>query len=260
MAFLEFRHDVARSVGFLSRLAVPPHHFYGFDGRLSRAVRAFPVAGLVISAIPAVMVAVLHALAISPLLIATLAVGLLIWLTGGLHEDGLADTADGFGGGKTRDRVLDIMKDSRIGAYGTLALILSFALRVAALSAVLDAVGALAAGAIVLLAAAISRAAMVWHWAQLPSARDQGVAASSGLPLNASVRFALISTFAGFAVASAFFLPLSAFLLVPLMVILATAIFNGKARRTIGGFTGDTLGTTQQLAEIACLIALALTV
>lgn len=96
----EFIADLARSVGFLSRLPVPDRFFRGHDGTISRAVRAFPVAGLIIAALPALVLLLLQSG--DPLLVSLIALALLTLLTGALHEDGLADTADGLGGGGTR--------------------------------------------------------------------------------------------------------------------------------------------------------------
>jgi adenosylcobinamide-GDP ribazoletransferase len=156
---------------------------------------------------------------------------------------------------------LIIMKDSRIGSYGAVAVILSFGLRVSALAAVLPLLSPTGAGLLVLAVAALSRTAMVWHWSKLPPARQDGVAASAGEPQASAVTFALV-----FGVVSAAILLLlsGASLLAAVLAIAAFAatvpafseIVNGK----IGGHTGDTIGATQQLTEIAVFAALALTI
>lgn len=257
----DFIDDVARSVAFLSRIHMPQRHFVNFDGRLSRAVRAFPIAGLLIVLPAAAIVSIFTAINASPLFTAFVAVGIQALITGALHEDGLSDTADGLGGGKTKESALLIMKDSRIGSYGAVALILSFGLRVSALSAVLPLVTPSGAGLLVLATAALSRTAMVWHWSRLPSARRDGVAASAGEPDASAVTVAL-----GIGVVSAALLLFlsGASLLSAVLAIAAFAatvpafseIVDGK----IGGHTGDTIGATQQLTEIAVLAALALTI
>ena len=132
----EYMRDIARAVAFLSRVPVPASFFEGDDGKLSRVSRTFPVAGLLIALPSALTFSVLLALNADPLMAALLALTVQTVLTGALHEDGLSDTADGVGGGKDRERALEIMKDSRIGTYGAAALILSFGLRAAALSAI----------------------------------------------------------------------------------------------------------------------------
>lgn len=257
----DFIDDVARAVAFLSRIHMPQRHFVNFDGRLSRAVRAFPLAGLLIVLPAAAIVSVFTALQVSPLFTAFVAVTIQALITGALHEDGLSDTADGLGGGKTKEKALIIMKDSRIGSYGAVALVLSFGLRVSALAAVLPLVSPTGAGLLVLAVAALSRTAMVWHWSKLPPARQDGVAASAGEPQATAVTFALV-----FGVVSAALLLLlsGASLLAAVLAIAAFAatvpafseIVNGK----IGGHTGDTIGATQQLTEIAVFAALALTI
>ncbi len=257
----DFIDDVARSVAFLSRIHMPQRHFVNFDGRLSRAVRAFPIAGLLIVLPAAAIISIFTAINTSPLFTAFVAVGIQALITGALHEDGLSDTADGLGGGKTKESALLIMKDSRIGSYGAVALILSFGLRVSALSAVLPLVTPSGAGLLVLATAALSRTAMVWHWSRLPPARRDGVAASAGEPDASAVTVALVIG----VVSAALLLFLSgASLLSAVLAIAAFAatvpafseIVDGK----IGGHTGDTIGATQQLTEIAVLAALALTI
>lgn len=257
----DFIDDVARSVAFLSRIHMPQRHFVNFDGRLSRAVRAFPLAGLLIVLPAAAIVSIFTAINASPLFTAFVAVAIQALITGALHEDGLSDTADGLGGGKTKESALLIMKDSRIGSYGAVALILSFGLRVSALSAVLPLVTSSGGGLLVLATAALSRTAMVWHWSKLPPARRDGVAASAGEPDASAVTVALVI---GVVSAALLLLLSGASLLSAVLAIAAFAatvpafseIVDGK----IGGHTGDTIGATQQLTEIAVLAALALTI
>lgn len=257
---MSFGDDLARSIGFLSRIPMPQRFFAGHDGSLGRAVRAFPLAGAVIVLPPALLLAILSALDAASLLSACLALALQLLITGALHEDGLSDTADGFGGGRDRERALAIMRDSRIGTYGACALILSFALRAAALAALLPHLPALGILAAVCAVAALSRAAMVWHWSRLPPARTDGVAASAGEPEGPAVTFALVS---GLGLAALFALPclsLAAIILVATATALVVIAFGRAALRKIGGHTGDTIGATQQLSEIAALCALALAV
>ena len=243
---------------------MPDRFFAGYDGTVSRAVRAFPVAGLLIAFLPALLLLSLCSIqstAGDTLLPVLIALALITLLTGALHEDGLADAADGLGGGRDADHALLIMKDSRIGSYGAVALILSFGLRVSALSAVLPLVSPTGAGLLVLAAAALSRTAMVWHWSKLPPARHDGVAASAGEPQASAVTFALISG----VVSSAILLLLSgASLPATVLAIAAFAVtvpaFSQIVDGKIGGHTGDTIGATQQLTEIAVFAALALAI
>ena len=254
----DFIDDTARSVAFLSRVPVPQRHFNGHDGRLSRAVRAFPIAGVLIVLPAAALAAILSALHAPPLLLAFATLGLQVLITGALHEDGLSDSADGIGGGKDRDSALAIMKDSRAGSYGVVALILSFGLRSAAIAALVPVLTPSGLGMTLLAVAAASRTAMVWHWSLLPPARRDGVAASVGEPDGRATVLALAS---GILLAALLILPHGKVLaLLPAIALAALAVlaFNRIALRKIGGHTGDTIGATQQLAEMSLLFALAL--
>jgi adenosylcobinamide-GDP ribazoletransferase len=205
-------------------------------------VWAYPVVGAVIGSIGAVVFAVAR-LGLPPIIAAILAVTATILATGGLHEDGLADTADGFGGGWTVERKLEIMRDSRIGSYGALALMLSLALRVTALATISEP----SAAAYALIAAgALGRGAMLLPLWRLRPARASGLAA----PLAA---MAPPAAFIGMALAAA------PAMLAPLTLFAAgaaAAIMIWLTRRHIGGYTGDVLGATEQLAECAVLTVL----
>ena len=257
MNIRDFIDDTARSVAFLSRVPVPQRHFAGHDGRLSRAVRAFPLAGVLIALPAAALAAVLAALDAPPALLAFAALALQVLVTGALHEDGLSDSADGIGGGRDRDSALAIMKDSRAGSYGVVALVLSFGVRAAAIAALAAALTPSGLGMALLAAAAASRTAMVWHWSLLPPARRDGVAASVGEPAGGAAAFALAG---GTLLSALLLLPhLAAIVLALAAAIVAVLAFNRTVMRKIGGHTGDTIGATQQLAEMSVLFALALT-
>ncbi|GAA4178398.1 adenosylcobinamide-GDP ribazoletransferase [Shinella granuli] len=258
MAIQDYIDDTARSVAFLSRVPVPQRHFIGHDGRLSRAVRAFPLAGVLIVLPAAALAALLSAFHAPPLLVAFATLAVQVLVTGALHEDGLSDSADGIGGGRDRESALAIMKDSRIGSYGAVALILSFGLRAAAIAALAAALSPSGLGMALLAVAAASRTAMVWHWSLLPPARQGGVAASVGEPDGGATIVALAS---GILLAAALLLPHGSVLALVLALVLAVAAviaFNRLALGKIGGHTGDTIGATQQLAEMSVLFALAL--
>jgi len=258
MNFQDYLIDVMRSIGFLSRIPVPGRFFIEHDGSLSRAVRAFPAAGLLIALPPAALLSTLLAGRADPMLAGLLALTLQTLLTGALHEDGLSDMADGVGGGRDREAALRIMKDSRIGSYGAVALILSFGLRGAALAAFAAAATPTSAGFAMLGVAALSRAAMVWHWSLLPPARADGVAASAGAPQEAALIIALAT---GGALAFALMLPVLSLPAALFAIALTAGAAWGFSRyisARIGGHTGDTIGATQQLTEIMSLSALAL--
>ncbi len=258
MNFAEFRNDLARSIGFLSRLPVPGRYFEGHDGSLTRAVRAFPLAGSLIMLPPAAILAVLLWLKMEPLVAALIALAALTVITGALHEDGLSDTADGIGGGRDREAALAIMRDSRIGSYGASALILSYSIRAASMAAIASSLPPVRAALVIVAVAAASRAAMVWHWSSLPPARRDGVAVSVGGPEAAAVNVALISAVV---IVAALVWPSVGFAAACAAIAaagLATACLTRYISSRIGGHTGDTIGASQQCAEMAALATLAL--
>ena len=212
---------------------------------LPSAAWAYPVAGLV-AALPAVLV-FWAAQGLPPLMAALLALAAGSLATGALHEDGLADVADGFGGGTTRDRKLEIMKDSRIGSYGALALLLSLGLRISGLAAAPDAATGMAA--LIGLGMA-SRAGLPSIMRILPTARPGGLGASAG-------GISLPSTVAAMALGLLGALVTGHGLAVLLAMVIVGTGFALTCRRQIGGYTGDTLGATQQITEIAGWIVLA---
>jgi Cobalamin-5-phosphate synthase len=258
MHLSDFTDDLARAIGFLSRLPMPGHFFEGHDGRLGRTVRVFPLAGLVVALPAAVLIFLLSVLDANSALTALLALAATVLVTGALHEDGLADCADAFFSGKPRERILEILKDTTIGVYGALALVFSVALRGVALTIVIAACTPANAAFAVLAAAALSRGAMVWHWHSLPPARSHGVAASVGSPEDGAMAFAL-------GVGGLFGL-ISALLVGGLLAAIVTlaAVYGAVhgwttfVRARLGGHTGDTIGAAQQFAETAFLVLLAL--
>ena len=250
--------DIARATAFLGRLPVPGRFFDGHDGRMGGLAGVFALSGLVLSLPAGLLLALLAACDAPPMLAAFLALAVQTLVTGALHEDGLADCADGFGGGRSRERILEIMKDSRIGAYGVIGLILVFGLRAAALAALAETQTPLTLLLLFLGAAMVSRAAMGWHWQRLPSARSGGVADSAGQPTVRAVHACLASALGVLAVFVVIDLPFAPVLAGLLVTAGIAAYFTGMARRKIGGHTGDTIGATQQLTETGFLAALAL--
>ena len=233
-------------VGRLLPAASPP---------LARAAWAFPLVGIIVAAGAGTVLIVAAWLGLPPLVAALLAVAAGLWLTGGLHEDGLADFADGCGAA-SRDRALEIMRDSRIGSYGVIALILALGLRVAALAAmpVPLAVAALFA------AAALSRAGMAAGLGWLPPARPDGLGQSAGRPSRrgilaaALIAAAVLIWPAGLTESPALFW---AFALI--CCAIAQFCICRYARRRLVGQNGVVLGAMQQVGETAVLIALAAT-
>ena len=234
---------------FLTRLPTPPDAQFQPDG-VDRSARYFPLVGQLVGLLCAcVWLAAGRLWAGLPAAVLAVAVGVLV--TGALHEDGLADTADGLGGGRDREHRLAIMKDSRVGTYGALALILVVAGRVALLAGMAPWAGALA----LVIAHGGARAAAVVVMTALPYAGDPRVAKLKPAPGDvtwpeAAVALALGAwPLIGLGVARA---------LVALgLAAAASASMALTARRLIGGFTGDVLGAVEQLAEVALLMGAA---
>lgn len=248
--------DARISLMFLSRLPVPgvSHH----PAQMASAMGGFPLAGLVIGLLGGLCCTLALGLGLPPSVAAVTAVAFLALVTGGLHEDGLADVADGFGGGQTTERKLAIMKDSRIGTYGVLALAFTVLLKVTALSAILqDTPGFLATLALFAGLAAWSRSLCVTLMATTPNARGDGVAAAVGQPGAEENRNAL--AIGGVALA---LLLWPAFGLWATLAVFASScaafwLVRALALRHIGGHTGDVAGAVQIVAETAMLMALA---
>jgi adenosylcobinamide-GDP ribazoletransferase len=251
----------AVALQFLTRVPVP--RWVGFEPAwLHQCVRHFPLVGALVGAWGAAVL--WAALWLWPPLVASLlSLIATVWLTGAFHEDGLADTCDGLGGSVSRERSLEIMKDSRIGTYGAVALVLALGLKVATVSALSSADLALALTALVWSHAASRAAPVVLVW-RLPYAGDAEHAKAKPLatqvaPAGVVVALAwvlLLSLGAWWATAAAtsatlvLALPLAA-----MAAALATAACARWLRRRLGGFTGDTLGATQQIVEGASLLA-----
>ncbi|RKE84414.1 adenosylcobinamide-GDP ribazoletransferase [Rhizobium sp. AG855] len=250
--------ETARAVAFLSRIPVPNRYFETHDGSLARTVAAFPLAGLLITLPAAALLGLLALVGAPPFVAVLAALTLHMLVTGALHEDGLTDTADGLGGGRNRARALEIMKDSRIGTYGALALLLSVGLRTASIAALVPASPPLATALAWLAAAALSRAVMVWHWSSLPPAKTEGVAASVGQPDPGATRMALALGIAAPALLGVLVLPFGATVVALIVAGLLSAGFTAFVRSKIEGHTGDTIGASQQIAEIGFLVSLAI--
>jgi len=219
-------------------------------GTLGRALRLAPLAGAAIGLIVAAGFWLAWTLGLPPLAAGLLAVGLGIVVTGAFHEDGLADTADGFGGGVGTAHKLEIMRDSRLGSYGALALVLSVGLRAAALDALAGPGAALAA---LVAAHALSRAVFPLLLSALPPARGDGLGAGAGQPPADAVVLALALGGALALVA----LGIGPGLVALLVAALAGLAVAALARAQIGGHTGDVLGAAQQTLEAAVLLSAA---
>ena len=242
---------------FLTRVPVP--RWVCFEPAwLQACLRHFPLVGAAVGAFAAAVLWM--ALWVwPPAVAAALSVAATVWLTGAFHEDGLADTCDGLGGAVSRERALAIMKDSRIGSYGAAGLVLALVLKVAVVAGLASLSGSTAGalGALVWGHAA-SRAApvaLVWH---LTYAGDADHAKAKPLAMQTDGRGLAVAIGWLVALASALAAVWPA-LVIPLLGsaaagLVATVWCARWFKRRLGGFTGDTLGATQQLVELSILL------
>ncbi len=234
--------SLAAAVSFLTRL--PLGRFVRFDAAdVARSAGWFPTVGLLIGAICCGAAFLLRA-HLPSALVAVILVALDALLTGALHFDGLADTADGFGGGKDREDVLRIMRDHAIGSYGGTALVLLVALKVAAYGALLSGQRWWAA---ILFTPAVGRWSILLLTAALPYARqtasvvrDMGKGSLIWGTLTLAIVLAASRLWSAGAAAGA--------------AIVVSFFWGLYCRRRVGGVTGDTLGANVQLCECAALV------
>jgi adenosylcobinamide-GDP ribazoletransferase len=240
--------DLRNAVSFLTRLPMP-HPDGARPDSFARAQRMFPLVGAFIGAAIGLVCLLLRVVGVPDLAAAALALGGGALLTGALHEDGLADVADGFGGGRDVVAKLDIMRDSRLGTYGALALLVGFVAKVAAVAAIPDS----AVVQSLIAAHAVGRGVLSWMSISLPYARKDGLAANAG---RADGAVAVVAAVIALAIAL-LSLRFSDALLAAIAAGVSACVVALLARRQIGGQTGDVLGCAEQVAETAILVLLA---
>lgn len=243
-ALAAWRRDVFLALGFFTRLPMP-----AVSGHLGNAARAFPFAGLIVGLIGALVYFGAMEIGLSGLLAALLAVAATGIVTGALHEDGWADVCDALGARGGVEKRLEILRDSRLGSYGGLALIFSTSIKVAAIANL----GApeLVAGALI-AAHTLARGVLPLVMARMPQARRNGLAVDAGRPSIAAANWSLIIALIIAVIAVA---PVAA--LVALLAALAATWLVAKlAQAKFGGYTGDVLGAVEQVAEMAILVNL----
>jgi adenosylcobinamide-GDP ribazoletransferase len=237
--------DFALALVFLTRLPLPHLDFSGRS--LSSALWAAPLVGVVVALIGGIVFAIATGLGLATEPAAALTLGATMLVTFCLHEDGLGDTADGFGGGRTPERKLEIMRDSRVGTYGVAALALSILMRWTALSE-LATIPHVFCGLIA--AHAASRGLIPGFMHLLPSARTQGLAADAGAPsADTAVAGAVLGAL------SLLLLGITGAVVVAALLALWFLALRWLCLGQIGGHTGDTVGALQQGAEIIVLLA-----
>ena len=238
------------AVQFLTRLPITSADLYSAE-RMAASVRYYPLVGVLVGGVSALVFAGVSALLPQVLaVLLALATGLLV--TGAFHEDGLADTFDGVGGGLSRERALEIMRDSRLGTYGTLALILALALKAGTLAAlpVGLVIAALIAGH------GLSRVSSVLVIATSRYVRAEGtgkpVAGGTSIP---SLFTALLSGGLILGVWCIFYAP-DAIAWAGIGLLISHGLMRLFFEPKLGGYTGDTLGAVQQASEVGFYLGL----
>ncbi len=236
------------AVGFFTRMPVP-----GWVGHsaaaLSQCARYFPAVGLLVGGIGALVYWLALHLWPQPVAV-LLSMAATLYATGAFHEDGLSDTADGLGGGWDKARILAIMKDSRVGSYGVVALVLALLGKFALLSGI----DAALVPAALLAGHAVSRFGATLIMATLDYARDDE--SSKSRPATHRPSLASLLLAAGFALLPLLLLPLGKALAGIVLAALAATWLAAKFQRWLGGYTGDCLGAVQQVTEILFYLGL----
>ncbi|MDI2090943.1 adenosylcobinamide-GDP ribazoletransferase [Commensalibacter oyaizuii] len=235
-------------MSFFSRLPVGWLYRPDFPFSFARAVWTWPVVGLLLGVIAAFFFVVLIHIGLSPWIVAFATLGFQLLITGGLHEDGLADTADGLGGGKDKEHKLSIMRDSRLGSYGALTLIIILGLQASALADLTKHI--VHATETIILSAILSRCTIIIPIYYGNPARNNGMATQ----LSAVPKPAVFSNLIICAIVPFFIYPWHfAFITVLCCAIIGWGM-SILACRHINGYTGDILGATQTLTATTILI------
>ncbi|RFC68139.1 MULTISPECIES: adenosylcobinamide-GDP ribazoletransferase [Mesorhizobium] len=237
--------DLAIALVFFTRLPLP--HFEIPGRKLADALWAAPIVGMMVALAGGVAYTLGHAMGINEGVAAAITLAVTMFATGCLHEDGLADTADAFGGGRTIARKLEIMRDSRIGTYGAAALVMSVLLRWTSLASLPGGASAVCA---LLAAHAASRGVLAVLIQRTPAAREDGLGASVGTVSDPVALAAL-----GLGALPLLLLGIGQGILMGMLVACIAYWLRGLFIRQVGGITGDTLGAAQQVIEIAVLVA-----
>ncbi len=246
----KYKEDFFAALMLLTRIPVSwekisPDH----PPDMARCLWAYPLIGLVLGLLAAMSFYGFIFIGIPISIAAILLLVVMVFLTGAFHEDGLADTADGFGGGQNSERKLKIMRDSRIGAYGALALILAFAVKLFSLLELT----VMQVMQTILVASVVSRLMIVYMLFVLDPARKDSLSTQSGKPTGNVIIFTTASAFLYAGVFMDILMVLIMFLLASTVMFL----FSRLAKVQVGGYSGDILGATQQLTEISVLVCAA---
>ena len=242
------------ALGFFTRLPVP--HYSDFkESYLDQSAKFFPLIGTIVGFIGALSF-YLTSLIFPQALAVIISMAITIYITGSFHEDGLADSADGMGGGYERKHILIIMQDSRLGTYGVIALIIMLLAKFQTLNAL----NSVVVPAVLIVGHTVSRLSAIWIMATLNYVKSEGKAKPLATGINGKhllmanffglMPFIIIITFLFMAHHSV--LSVIQFILLTLLpMCISFSWWRAKIKRYLGGYTGDTLGAMQQITELA---------
>lgn len=242
-----FKQDFFAALMLLTRIPVKwdkisPDH----PPNMHRCLWAYPFVGMLLGSITAIVYFGFSLTTIPSSVAVVITLCFLIFLTGAFHEDGLADTADGFGGGHDKQAKLEIMRDSRIGTYGGLALIAAFLIKIFALIELSQT----EVIKILIIAAVYSRLMILIMLILLEPAREDSLSTQSGKPSGNILLFAI----AGSLFVAGLIINVRVALIMFVVAVTITYLFSRLARRQVGGYSGDILGASQQISEITIYV------
>jgi adenosylcobinamide-GDP ribazoletransferase len=247
-------HLLFTAIMFYTRIPVP--RWVDHDANnLNAATRYFPLVGYIVAIVSWLTYIVCwHLFSVEISVIMSVLAGVL--LTGAFHEDGLADVCDGFGGGWTKEKILSIMKDSRVGTYGVIGLIFILSLKFFSLVQLGSSIYSLYFGLVLLVAHSLSRVAAVFIIYTSIYAREDADSKAKPVAQQLSIgNLLLASIWAILPIAALVYLN-AIFLLIVVPVMCITLYLRWYFRKWIGGYTGDCLGATQQLSEVIIYLSL----
>ncbi len=236
------------AIRFFTRLPVPGWVGHSAEA-LNRSARYFPAVGLLVGGIGALVFLGAMQLWLQPVAV-LLSMAATIYATGAFHEDGLSDTVDGLGGGWDKLRILEIMKDSRVGSYGVVAMVLALLGKFTLLASLDDGLVPFA----LLAGHALSRFCATVLLATMDYVREDLL--SKAKPLATRLSAGEMAVALGFVLAALAMLPPEKAIAGCVLAALATFWLAGKFKRWLGGYTGDCLGAVQQVSEIAFYLGL----
>ena len=239
--------NIVRAISLTTRLPVNPDFMRHIEPK-NDSSWAYPIVGIILAIPISILGYILSILGFDSGVISAVLIITLIFLTGAMHEDGLADTADGFWGGWTKDTRLEIMKDSRIGTYGVIALVFSILIRWYCLKIIIDQNLLFIAVAVSVI---LSRSLMSCYMWITPNAKDKGLSFNTGRPDD-------ISAIVAFTLGASVTLLLVGFKGIFILLLGSIIVWLSRilSLHKIDGQTGDTIGAVQQICEVIILFSI----